>query len=132
REPGRGGGRGRGAGRRGRRAAAAATAAVLLAQHHRGRRGEVRLDRDEGDHRGRGRAVRVQQDAVPLRVERHRDVVVAQGGRDEHVSVAAPGEPVSLHREVELERDRRLSLAVELGGRYPGVLTNCVATVSRV
>src|SRR5437899_8818350 len=45
------------------------SSAVFLAELHRGSRREVGLDRDERDHRGRGRPVWVEQDAVPLRVE---------------------------------------------------------------
>src|SRR2546430_7323274 len=131
-EPGRGR-RGRGRGRGGRRAATATTAsAVFLAELHRGSRREVGLDRDERDHRGRGRPVWVEQDAVPLRVERHRDVVVAQGGCNEHVRVAGPGPPVRRHGEVELQRDRCQSLAVDLACRYAGVPRDLVAGVAPV
>jgi hypothetical protein len=67
-----------------------------------------------------------------LRVERHRDVVIAQCGRDEHVGVAGPGAPVRRHGEVELERDRRLRLAVHLGCRHAGMSGDLVAGVGPV
>src|SRR5437899_12971044 len=108
------------------------SSAVFLAELHRGSRREAGLDRDERDDRGRGRPVWVEQDAVPLRVERHRDVVVAQGGCHEHVRVAGPGPPVLRHGEVELERDHRQSLAVDLACRYAGVPRDLVAGVAPV
>ena len=92
-------------GRRGRRVAAA-TAIQVIAYQRAGCGREIRFHGNERQDGDRGRRLRAQQVAVPRRVERDRDVVVAEGGGDEDAAVTAPRGAVRGHGEVQLQGDR--------------------------
>ena len=74
---------------------------------------EVGFDRHEGqDGNGRG-PLRVEHLAPAVGIERDRRIVVRHRGGDQHLLVAGPCRAMRGHGEVDLERDRRLDLALD-------------------